>query len=160
MQAATIVRRTEHVIRFGYSANFLRVAFLADAQRGGRAAPHRSMPVVTGRRTSAENSRAGWAWRNRPGSRATISQSARSALMQMQPHLRILEPKRANHLRQHVTGLRVRRGDRQRAAVGLAQLRRGRRIFCISRKMLLAREMISSPAAVVRVSARPSRSNS
>ena len=34
-----------------------------------------------------------------------------------------------------------------------------RRMFCISRKMLLAREMISSPAAVVRVSARPSRSN-
>jgi hypothetical protein len=30
---------------------------------------------------------------------------------------------------------------------------------CISRKMLAAREMISSPAAVVRVSARPSRSN-
>ena len=35
-----------------------------------------------------------------------------------------------------------------------------RRMFCISRKMLPAREMISSPAAVVRVSALPSRSNS
>jgi hypothetical protein len=35
-----------------------------------------------------------------------------------------------------------------------------RRMLCISRRMLPAREMISSPAAVVRVSARPSRSNS
>ena len=33
-------------------------------------------------------------------------------------------------------------------------------MFCISRRMLAAREMISSPASVVRVSARPSRSNS
>ena len=43
--------------------------------------------------------------------------------MQMQAHLRVLQPKRANHLRQHVTRLRVRGGDGQRAAVRLAQLR-------------------------------------
>ena len=49
----------------------------------------------------------------------------RRALVQMQAHLRILEPKRANHLRQHVSRLSMRGRDRQRAAVGLAQLRRG-----------------------------------
>ncbi len=49
----------------------------------------------------------------------------RGALVQMQAHLRIFEPKGANHLRQHVARLGVRGGDRQRAAVGLAQLRGG-----------------------------------
>ena len=49
----------------------------------------------------------------------------RGALMQMQPHLRILRAKCADHLRQHVAGLGVGGGDGQRAAVRLAQLRGG-----------------------------------
>src|SRR5580693_6118044 len=41
----------------------------------------------------------------------------------MQAYLGILEPKGANHRRQHVARLGVGGGDRQGAAVGLAQLR-------------------------------------
>ncbi len=47
----------------------------------------------------------------------------RGALMQMQAHFRVFDSKGANHLRQHVAGLRVRGGDGQRTAVRLAQLR-------------------------------------
>ncbi len=49
----------------------------------------------------------------------------RCALVQMQAYLRILEPKGADHRRQHVARLGMRGCDRQSAAVGLAQLRGG-----------------------------------
>jgi len=45
--------------------------------------------------------------------------------VQMQSNLGIFGAKDANHLRQDVARLRMRGGDRQRTAVGLAQLRRG-----------------------------------
>jgi len=44
--------------------------------------------------------------------------------MKMQPDFRILGPERADDLRQHVARLRVGGRNRQRAAIGLAQLRR------------------------------------
>ena len=45
------------------------------------------------------------------------------SLVQVQPHLRIFVAEALEHRRQHVTRLRVRGGDRQRAGVVLAQLR-------------------------------------
>ena len=47
------------------------------------------------------------------------------ALMQMQAHLGVFLAKYADHLRQHIARLGVRGRDRQGAAVGLAQIRRG-----------------------------------
>ncbi len=65
------------------------------------------------------------------------------ALMQMQADFRIFAPELANDLRQHIACLRMRGGDRQGAAVALRNSAEVRRMFCISRNMLLAREMIS-----------------
>jgi hypothetical protein len=45
--------------------------------------------------------------------------------MQVQAHFRVLEPKRADHLRQYIARLGMGGGDRQSAAVGLAQFRGG-----------------------------------
>src|SRR5438552_2850646 len=47
------------------------------------------------------------------------------ALMQVQPHLGVLETETANHLWQHITRLGVRGRARQSAAIRLAQFRRG-----------------------------------